>query len=164
MLGKAPLIALITFAVLFVGIMLLNMRRLRVRRRMPFEVRRARARARIASTPRARAEALCEAAVLSARKAGRWTAAAGLFLRAMRADPTWAEPVQLAIKTLHRARPKLLETMLWRRLAQLPWDEAHREVIHAAGAGLKALYRHDLHDIAKARFLRRFVRAVAGAT
>lgn len=161
MLELAPQIAIVTFAVLFVVFMLFKMRRLTVRRRMPLEVRRARARARVAGTPRARAEALCDAAVLSARKAGRWTAAAGLFLRAMRADPTWAGPVQLAIKTLHKARPKLLETMLWRRLAQLPWDEAHREAIQAAGAGLKALYRHEIHDIAKARFLRRFVRAIA---
>jgi hypothetical protein len=161
MVEIAPQIVIVAFAVLFLGFLLLKMRPLRVQRRMPIEVRRARERARMAGTPRARAEALCDAAVLSARKAGRWTAAAGLFLRAMRADPTWAGPVQLAIRTLHKRRPRLLETMLWRRLAQLPWDEPHREAVHAAGTGLKALYRHELRDSAKARFLRRFVRAVA---
>jgi len=161
MVEIAPQVVIVAFAVLFLGFLLLKMRPLRAQRRMPLEVRRARERARMAGTPRARAEALCDAAVLSARKAGRWTAAAGLFLRAMRADPTWAGPVQTAIRTLHKRRPRLLETMLWRRLAQLPWDEAHREAVHAAGAGLKALYRHEIKDTAKARFLRRFVRAVA---
>src|SRR4051812_44085755 len=90
-------------AVLFLGFLLVKMRPGRPRRgSLGAEVIAARARAHAATTPRARAEALSEAATLAVHDGARWTAAAGMFLRAMKADPTWSEPVQQVVRAFHR--------------------------------------------------------------
>ncbi len=111
-------------------------------------------RARDASTPADRAEALCEAGRL-AREAGRSALAAAFFQRAMKADETSVAAVERTASALSR-RPRLLEKLLWRRLAHLPWDDAHRAAAHATVAALRHVYMHSVRDSARAEFLRRF--------
>src|SRR5690242_3013815 len=98
-------------AVLFLGFLLVKMwpgGRLGARTALGGEVRAARDRARGAATPRERAEALCEAGRLSVREGGRWTAAAGFFIRALNADPTGPDTVTQLVHTFRRRRPRLL--------------------------------------------------------
>jgi hypothetical protein len=119
------------------------------------EARAARDRARNASTPAERALALCDAAELALHGKARWTSAVGLFLRAWKADPTAVEPVARAIAALRRKRPRVLERMLWRRLANLPWDDAHRAVVRTVAGGLGHLYEHERRDGVHAAVFRR---------
>jgi hypothetical protein len=128
----------------------------RQRSALPADVKAARDRAAAAQSPRERATALCEAATLAAAGRVRWTSAAGLALRAMRADPTWAHAVDRTVGLFEKSRPRLLEKMLWRRLAHLPWDDAHREAACAVATGLVRLYKHRRKDADKALFLARF--------
>ncbi|APR76590.1 Hypothetical protein A7982_01937 [Minicystis rosea] len=123
------------------------------------DVRAARDRAHAATTPRARAEALVEAARLSVRDGGRWTAAAGLFLRAMNSDPTWPDAVAQLAGTFHRRRPRLLEKILWRRLGLLPWDAGHRAALHEITGALARLYEGELRDKSRAEVLRRLAKS-----
>src|SRR5208283_5110299 len=81
------------------------------------------AQARIAAAPEGapRAQALCDAADLLARQQVRGPGSAkGLYLRAMRSDPTSVEVIRRAVAGLSR-RPRALESLLWRRLASAPW-------------------------------------------
>ena len=118
------------------------------------EVRAARARAHSATTPTARAEALCEAGTLAA-KHGRWTAAAGSFVRAMNADPTNAHVVEQLVHVFRRRRSLVLEKMLWRRLGNLPWDDAHRAVLAVITSTLRQLHEKERRDKLRAAVLRR---------
>jgi hypothetical protein len=106
-------------------------------------------------TPRARAEALCEAGELAVQAGARWTAAVGFFLRAMNADPTWPDAVDRMVAALHKRRARALEQILWRRLAHVPWDGEHRAALRSAAAGLGHLHERDLRDPAKAVVLKR---------
>jgi hypothetical protein len=119
------------------------------------EVKAARARARAATTPRARAEALCDAGTLASAPPARWIAAAGFFLRALHADPTWPDAVTRLVAALRRRRPRLLEKILWRRLANMPWDAAHRESCGAVAAGLRQLYEKERRDLVRAAVMRK---------
>lgn len=143
-------------AVLFLAFLLWRMRPGTPRRvAIGAEVRAARARARAASTPRARAEALCEAGELAVKDGARWTAAAGSFLRAMNADPTWPDAVSRLVAAFRRRRPRLLEKILWRRLGHLPWDEAHRPVLLIVASTLRQLYEKERRDRVRAAVFRR---------
>jgi hypothetical protein len=147
---------LVAVAVLFLAFLLWQMRPDGTRRSaVGADVRAARARARAATSPRARAEALCEAGSLALRGGARWTAATGSFLRAMNADPTWPESVRQLVLAFHRRRPRMLEKILWRRLGHLPWDDAHRPVLLAIAAGLRGLYERERRDAARAAVFRR---------
>jgi hypothetical protein len=117
------------------------------------EVRRARARARAARTPRERAQALTAAGAASARSDDGMTAALGLYLRAVRADATDPAPLAGIIELLHDERPDLLETVLWRRLALLPWTGETAGSARCAVDGLVQLYRRDLPHRERARAL-----------
>jgi hypothetical protein len=120
-------------------------------------LREAKKRAREAKTPREKAEALCEAGALAA--AQPWLiSAAAYFLRAMRADPAWPGAIERAASALQRRRPRVLERVLWRRLADVPWDDAHRAAVLAAAASLRDLYRTRLRDRTRAEFLARFMK------
>lgn len=146
-------------AVLFLGFLLVRMWPGGPRREaLGAEARAARERARSAATPRARAEALCDAAKLAVRDGGRWTAAAGLFIRALNADPTWPDAVVQLAQTFRRRRPRLLEKMLWRRLGLLPWDDAHRASLREVTAALAALYDRELRDKSRAEVMRRMAK------
>jgi len=139
--------ALAVAAVLFLGFLLVRLWPGRIRREaLTDTVRAVRRRAHEAATPHARAEALCEAGALAVREGARWTAAAGFFLRAMNADPTWPGAVEQTVLSLRRRRPRLLEKILWRRLGALPWDDAHRAVLREAAASLSGLYARELRD------------------
>jgi hypothetical protein len=148
-------IVLASVAVLFLAFLVWQMRPGgRHRSTGGADVRAARARAIAATSPRARAEALCEAGTLAARGPGRWTVA-GSFLRAMNADPTWPESVEQLVAALRRRRPRLLEKILWRRLGRLPWDDAHRAVLLAITSGLRQLYEKERRDASRAAVFRR---------
>lgn len=143
-------------AVLFLGFLLVKMwPGAGGRLALSADVRAARERAHAAVTPRARAEALVEAGRLSVRSGGRWTAAAGFFLRAMNADPTWPDAVRQLVSTFKMRRPRLLEKMLWRRLGHLPWDAEHRAALHEVATGLTRLYERELRDRSRADAMRK---------
>lgn len=116
-------------------------------------VRDARARASAATTPDERADALAEAGEAAA-KARRWTSAAGLFLRALRAAPKRASIIARTAEAL-AARPRMSEQLLWRRLGALPDDDEHRPASLELATRLAALYEHRLRDPARASVLRR---------
>ena len=149
-------------AAVFVVFLLAKLRPVRLGRGRPglgAGVRAARERAHGATTARARAEALCEAGRLAAEDR-RWTASAGFFLRAMRTDPAWSAPVELAAAALARRRPRFLEKLLWRRLAALPWDGAHAAAARVTAARLASIYREQLRDPEKAEVLSRLAHKV----
>src|SRR6266542_940631 len=83
------------------------------------QVRERREKARAAKTPRERATALHLAAEAAAKMDDGMTSAMGLYLRAMRADATFCDPVRGISALLRGERPELLETVLWRRLANV---------------------------------------------
>jgi hypothetical protein len=143
-------------AVLFLAFLLWRMRPGDPRRAvLGAEVKAARERARAATTPRARAEALVDAGNLAVRDGARWTSAAGSFLRAMNADPTWPDAVHQMVLAFRRRRPRLLEKILWRRLGHLPWDDAHRPVLLAVTSSLRELYEKERRDTTRAAVFRR---------
>jgi hypothetical protein len=149
-------------AVLFLGFLVLRLWPGGVRRgALGVDVRAARERAHAAATPRARAEALVEAGQLCVRDGSRWTAAAGFFLRALNADPTWPPAVAALVQTFQRRRPRMLEKMLWRRLGMLPWDDAHQGSLREITAGLAAVYEGALRDKSKAEVMRRLAKTFA---
>lgn len=148
--------ALVGAAVLFLGYLVVRLWPGAPRRRaLGADVRAARDRARAATTPHARAEALCEAGKLSAQGGARWTAAVGFFLRAMNSDPTWSGAPAELVRSFRERRPRLLEKILWRRLAHLPWDADHRAALSEISAGLVGIYERELRDKARAEVMRR---------
>ncbi len=102
--------------------------------------------------PRARARALCDAADLKARGVGGASSAAGLYLRAMRTDPSSADVVGRAVAGL-AARPRALESLLWRHLGQAPWTRDSREATRRALDSLRVLYEGPLRNAVRARAL-----------
>lgn len=117
------------------------------------EVRDARKRAAAATSPSERADALADAAEAAAR-ARRWTSAAGLFLRALRADPTRASIVVRADDAL-LPRPRVIEAILWRRLGAMPDDDDHRAASLEIATRLATVYEERLRNPARAAVLRR---------
>jgi hypothetical protein len=106
------------------------------------------ARARIASatTDADRARALCDAASLLGP-----SSAAGMYLRAVRADPASPEVVERAVAGLGH-RPRLLESVLWRHLAAAPWP-ATRLATRTTLSALVTLYEGPLRDPTRAKAL-----------
>ncbi|WP_437602234.1 hypothetical protein WMF28_11450 [Sorangium sp. So ce590] len=148
-------------AALFILFLMVKMRPARRRRdALSAEVQAARERARRATTPRERAEALCDAGVQAMRSGRRVTAAVGFFVRAMRADPASARVIELASGALARRRPRLLEKILWRRLAVLRWDGEHRDAARAVAVALEALYRREIRDRSRAEIMRKLTRTL----
>lgn len=151
-------------AVLFLGFLVVRMWPGRTSRgALGADARAARDRARAATTPRARAEALRDAGKLAVRDGARWTAAAGFFLRAMNSDPTFAEAVSDLVQSFHKRRPRLLEKMLWRRLSIVPWDAAHHASLREIAGGLAGLYERELRDKARAEVMRRVQKGFGAA-
>jgi hypothetical protein len=145
--------ALVGAAVLFVIFLLAKMRpSVGGRSQLSADVRAARDRAHAATTPEARGTAYADAGEAAAKQ-GRWTASAGFFLRAMLAVPTSAELVERTARALEARRPRLLEKMFWRRLAQLPWDDAHAPALGSVASTLGRAYRGKLHDKTRAAVL-----------
>jgi hypothetical protein len=111
------------------------------------------ARLRIEAAPEGpqRARALSDAADLAARQVRGRGRAAGLYLRAMRSDPTSVEVLQRAVAGLAR-RPRALESLLWRQLAIARWEESPGAAAVALDA-LRALYDGPLRNAVRARAL-----------
>jgi hypothetical protein len=111
--------------------------------------------ARRAKSRRERSQALARAAELAAGLPEGMTAAIGLYLRAMRADPTFSEAVRGVASLLREERPELLETLLWRRLSHMSWDGDTRESARCAVQGLSGLYRRELRHRDRARVMQK---------
>lgn len=111
--------------------------------------------ARDAKTPRQRAEALMHAGDLFAAERGGDLAAVGHYLRAMRADPAWIAPILKLRHLLWRDRPRMLERILWRRLAAVPWDGDTRASAAECLKLLSELHRTRLHDRIRAQVFAR---------
>jgi hypothetical protein len=107
-------------------------------------LREAQARIDAARSEPERAAALCDAAGL-VRAGG----AKGLYLRAMRADPSSVNVVERAVAGLSH-RPRSLESLLWRRLATSAWTES-ADATRAALDALRVLYEGPLRDAVRAR-------------
>jgi hypothetical protein len=115
------------------------------------------ARAASAATPRERALALVEAAEAAARAPDGLTSAMGFYLRAMRADATFCDPVRGMAALLAAERPELLETVLWRRLSHLDWSGDGIPAVKCTALALAELYRRDLRHRVRARALEKMV-------
>lgn len=111
--------------------------------------------ARRAKAPRERAEALTRAASLSAKFPNGMTSATGLYLRAMRADPTFGDAVRGISLLLRKERPELLEAVLWRRLSHTSWDAEGAAAAECAAEGLGMLYRSELRQRDRARVMQK---------
>jgi hypothetical protein len=119
----------------------------------------ARAKLAAATSPADRARALCDAGDACAYTAGSLTSALGYYLRAMRSDPTSAEPIVRAARGLAR-RPRTLESVLWRRLGQAPWEGANRAAALAALTELARVYAGSLRNRRRAGALRHALAAL----
>jgi hypothetical protein len=115
-------------------------------------LREAQGRIESATDPIARARALCDAADVMARGVGGASSATGLYLRALRTDPRSAEIVNRAVTGL-TARPRALESLLWRHLGQAPWTSDSREATRIALDSLRVLYEGPLRNAVRARAL-----------
>ena len=112
------------------------------------------ARARIAEAPDAstRALALCDAADIMAKMIGGAPSARGLYLRALRSDPTSATVVRRTAAGL-ASRPRQLESLLWRHLALAPWGGESRQAARVSLDLLRSLYEGPLRSSTRARAL-----------
>jgi uncharacterized membrane protein len=120
-------------------------------------IKAARERARGATSARARAEALTEAAKAAALSADAMTSAMGFYLRAMRADPTFCDPVRGISELLRHERPELLETVLWRRLSHLAWSGETAAAVKCAAEELVSLYKRELRNRDRAKAMQKLV-------
>ena len=115
-------------------------------------LREARARIESSADPRARALALCDAADVMAGSVAAVSGASGLYQRAMRSDPHSAAVVGRAVAGL-RGRPRALESLLWRHLAQTPLTSESREAARAVLDALRLLHEGPLKNAVRARAL-----------
>ena len=120
------------------------------------EVRAARKRATDAGSPALQALALTDGGGAAAR-AKRWVAAAGLFLRALRADPAAVDLVSRMVKALDH-RPRLLASILERRMGALSEASAERPAFIAMARALEQLYAGPLRRRFQAKLVSRLIR------
>ena len=120
-------------------------------------VKRARQKLRDAKTPREKATALCEAAEAALGQPFGATRAGAYFLRAMRVDPAWEGAVDRAVTSLSARRARLLEKMLWRRLAATPWDATHAAANRALVTGLSTVSKKARSHAAQAQVMDRLL-------
>jgi len=120
-------------------------------------IKAAREKAHGAKSARARAEALTEAAKAATLSADGMTSAMGFYLRAMRADPTFCDPVHGVAELLRRERPELLETVLWRRLSHLRWTGETAGAVKCAAEELVSLYKRELRNRDRAKVMQKLV-------
>ena len=102
------------------------------------------ARAEAATDEHEKALALCDAADLLAARG-----AVGLYLRAMRIDPSSVQVVQRTVSGLSR-RPRALESALSRHLGSTPWTPSPAATVAALDA-LRALYEGPLRSPVRAK-------------
>jgi hypothetical protein len=125
-------------------------------------LRAARARIDAATDARARAIALCDAADILSRRVAGAGGAMGLYLRALRADPSSPDLVERAAAGL-ATRPHSLESLLWRHLGASAWTGESVPAVRASLDGLRTLYEGRLHNAARARALTQARELVGGS-
>jgi hypothetical protein len=115
------------------------------------------AHARIENAPneRERARALCDAADLMNPGSAK-----GLYLRAIRTDPSSLEVIDRAVGALAR-QPRALEGLLWRYLALSSWRD-NRDATAVALDALRALYEGRLRNATRARAMANAREALLG--
>jgi hypothetical protein len=116
------------------------------------ELSQARARIEAAADEHARALALCDAADIVAKTVAGAASARGYYQRALRSDPQSVEVVRRAAAGL-AARPRALESLMWRHLAASSWTGPAAEATRAALETLAALYDGPLRNAIRARAL-----------
>ena len=89
----------------------------------------------------------------------RWRSGTGIpvRLRFGVADPAWSGSVDRAVASLSARRARLLEKMLWRRLAATPWDAAHASVSRAIVSGLATVSKKAPSHAAQAQVMERLL-------
>ncbi|MEO8874354.1 MAG: hypothetical protein ABI461_02105, partial [Polyangiaceae bacterium] len=120
----------------------------------PAELREARKRLTQATSDTERLEAILAAGDACARTVGLGGGASSYYFRAMRLAPTSAEIVDHAAKGLAR-RPRILETLLWRRLGAEPWTGDCANATRAAIRQLIAIYTGNRKSALRARAMER---------
>jgi hypothetical protein len=123
-----------------------------VRRAGRVALREAQARIEAAPDDAARARALCDAAdiVVAASPLAGSVRAHGLYMRALRTDPTSGEVIARTVLGLAR-RPRTLESLLWRHLGSSGWNGPSRGAMLAALDALRVLYEGPLRNAVRAR-------------
>ncbi len=121
-------------------------------------LREAKARVDSAKDEAERARALCDAADLVATHVHTRGGALGLYLRAVRANPTSVEIVDRAVRGLAK-RPRSLESLLWRQLSLVPQGRAP-DVTRASLGALRSLYEGPLRSGVRARALQNVLDAL----
>jgi hypothetical protein len=130
------------------------------RRPLGEEVRAARERARSAGTSREKAEAFVVAAEAATRDPGGFTAAAGYYFRAMKADPAACAPIEGLRRLLERRQPERLESVLWHRLASLRWSGDTANAARCAADGLARLYARRVRYRDRVRVIERLAERI----
>jgi hypothetical protein len=123
------------------------------------DLREARARLTKATSDAERLEALLAAGDACARTVGLGGGASSYYLRAMRLAPTSDEVVLHAAQNLER-RPRILETLLWRRLGAEPWTGDHAKATRAALRQLISIYTTKRRSALRARAMERALAAI----
>ncbi len=116
------------------------------------DVRDLRAKAQGAESPRDKALAYLEAGERAASH-GHPAIAAAYFLRAMRSDPDNTDVITRMATALRPRRPRLLEQLLWRKLAAAAETGGSPRMVASVLAALSQLYRLELRDRSRARAL-----------
>jgi len=120
----------------------------------PADLRDARRRLTQATSDAQRLEAILAAGDACARTVGLGGGASSYYFRAMRLAPASAEIVDHAAKGLVR-RPRILETLLWRRLGAEPWTGDYADSTRAALRQLIAIYTGTRKSPLRARAIER---------
>ncbi len=106
-----------------------------------------------------KSDALAAAGDACARTVGLGGAASSYYLRAMRLAPDSVELVDRAAQGLAR-RPRLLETLMWRRLGMEPWLGEHRAATQAALRQLHVIYTKSRRSVMRAKMVERALEAI----
>lgn len=123
------------------------------------ELREARARLTKATTDTERLEALLAAGDACARTVGLGGGASSYYFRAMRLAPANDEIISHAARGLER-RPRILETLMWRRLGTEPWTGEHAKATRAALRQLISIYSTKRRSALRARAMERALAAI----
>jgi hypothetical protein len=125
------------------------------------DLRDARTRLANATTDAERLEALLAAGDACARTVGLGGSASSYFFRAMRLAPGSATIVEHAATALAR-RPRILETLLWRRLGSEPWSGESADATRAALRQLISIYTTTRRSALRARAMERALENLGG--
>jgi len=123
------------------------------------ELRDARARLTKATNDGERLEALLAAGDACARTVGLGGGASSYYFRAMRLAPASSEVVEHAARGLAR-RPRILETLMWRRLGTESWTGEHASATRAALKQLIAIYTTKRRSALRARAMEKALLAL----